>query len=66
MGRKSRDPTLIALLDQQRKNVAEFERWYARSKRAFTRMDNIKIKKKLVRVSKRIEARQTQPKENPT
>lgn len=58
MARKSRDPTLIALLDEQQKTIEEFERWYARSKRAFTRMD--KIKKKLARLAKRIEPRQAE------
>ena len=56
--KKSTDPTLVALMDQQAKTVGEFERWYARLKRAFSRMD--KLKKKIIRLSRRIEARQTE------
>jgi len=55
MPRKKTDPLLIALMDQQQKVAGEFERWYTRCKRAFTRMD--KIKKKLVRLGKRIQDR---------
>lgn len=52
------DPKLVALRDEQKKAAEEFERWYARCKRAFTRMD--KIKKKLARVAKKIEAHQAE------
>ena len=52
MPRKTKDPALVVLMDEQKRTVAEFERWYARCKRAFTRMD--KIKKKLVRLGKRL------------
>lgn len=56
MARKPRDPVLITLLDQQQKTAGEYERWFSRLKRAFTRMD--KLKKKLVRLARKIEAYQ--------
>ena len=56
--KKSQDPALTALMDEQKKAVEEFERWYARCKRAFTRMD--KIKKKLIPLSRRIDDRLAQ------
>jgi hypothetical protein len=55
MARRSKDPELAALRDQQEQTLAEFERWYTRCKRAFTRMD--KVKKKLTRLGRKIEDR---------
>lgn len=52
MARKTRDPVLVDLLDQQQKTFADFERWYAKLKRAFTRLD--KLKRKLARLAKKI------------
>lgn len=56
--RKSTDPTLVALMDEQAKTIGDFDRWYARMKRAFSRMD--KLKNKLSRLARRIEARQAE------
>jgi hypothetical protein len=39
MPRKTIDPKRIALLDKADKARADFERWYARLKRAFNRME---------------------------
>ena len=39
MPRKSSDPRLIAPRDAQAKAQAEYDRWYSRLKRAFTRLD---------------------------
>ena len=60
MARKTRDPVLIALLDEQQKTIAAYEKAYSRLKRAFTRMD--KLKKKIVRLARKIhdhEAKET-------
>jgi len=42
MPRKARDPKRIALLDRPDKSREDFERWYARTKRAFGRMEKAK------------------------
>jgi hypothetical protein len=39
---KTRDPKRIALLDRLDKCREDFERWYARLKRAFTRLEKIR------------------------
>jgi hypothetical protein len=52
MVRKTRDPKRIALLDRLDKCRADFERWYARLKRAFTRLE--KIRGQIVRLSRQL------------
>jgi hypothetical protein len=54
------DPKLIALNEQLAKARVEAERWYARLKRAFNRLD--RARQKVARVGKRIEAH-ARPKE---
>ena len=63
MPRKTRDPVLIALLDEQHKTTLQYEQWYSRLKRTFTRMD--KLKKKLVRLAKKIQKHESALKEKP-
>ena len=52
MRRKTRDPVLIALLDEQHKTSNQYEQWFFRMKRAVTRMD--RLRKKLLRLAKKI------------
>src|SRR5262249_46593567 len=52
MPRKTQDPRLVALLDKRAKLTADFERHYARLKRAFNRLE--KTRQALGRVYKRI------------
>jgi hypothetical protein len=59
MRRKTQNPALIALHDERAKATAEFERWFSRCKRAFTRMD--KARKKLARIARKIRDMETQP-----
>jgi len=42
MHRKTRDPKRVALLDRLEKCRADFERYYTRLKRAFTRLEKIR------------------------
>jgi hypothetical protein len=51
--KKTSDPRKIALLDRQAKLQAEFERSYARMRRAFNRME--KARAALIRVARRLE-----------
>ena len=59
MPRKTSDPQLIALMDQRAKAQAEFDRWYSRLKRAFTRLDT--ARRKVARLGKRIDAHRNPP-----
>jgi hypothetical protein len=53
MARKTSDPKLIALLDQLAQADAEAERWYARMRRAFNRLE--KARHKAARLRRRID-----------
>ena len=57
---KSRDHALVALLDQQAKATADFDRWFSRIKRAMNRCD--KIRQQLQRIAKKIAAHDSKPK----
>lgn len=53
--RRKPDPKLVALLEQRAKALAEGERWYARLKRAFGRVE--KARQRAARLLRRIEQR---------
>jgi hypothetical protein len=42
MPRKTNDPRKVALNDRIEKCRADFERWYARAKRAFGKMEKVR------------------------
>jgi hypothetical protein len=52
MPRKTNDPRKVALNDRIEKCRADFEKWYARARRAFTRMD--KTKRTIVRLQRQL------------
>jgi hypothetical protein len=52
MPRKTKDPRLVALLDERQKATAAVERWFARLKRAMSALD--KARSKARRLTKRI------------
>jgi hypothetical protein len=54
MTKRKTDPVLGKLLDEQEKAIADFERWYARLKRTWNRLD--KVKGQLVRLARKIKA----------
>jgi hypothetical protein len=51
--KKTADPKLIALYDQQSKALADVERWYGRLKRAFNRLE--KARRAAARLRRRID-----------
>ncbi len=53
MARKTEDPRKIALLDKLTRSRADFERWYARLKRAFTRLE--KTRQRIVRLQRQLD-----------
>ncbi len=59
MSRKGIDPKRAALLERQAKLRADYERSYARMKRAFTRME--KARQALARIARRLSQMDSQP-----
>jgi hypothetical protein len=52
MPRKTQDPKRIAVLDRIDHCRADFEKWYARLKRAFNRLE--KIRRQIVRLQRQL------------
>jgi hypothetical protein len=53
MPRKTKDPKLLALLDKAHRARADYERWYARLKRAFNALE--KARQRIMRLQRRID-----------